>query len=162
MPACELHRVAVKMLEAHLVVNALVAALEHRPEGFDSVGMRLAVHVLFNAMPDGLMVIVLAEISVSDVFVGVDGCAILDRVAHEAFKVLGIDVLDTLYADTASNAVFRTDHGGFTLKYPGPPAWRVASRAYSCARRRSRFRQPRRVRVVVQCRLAMLRGYAGS
>lgn len=46
VPARELRHVALQVLGAHAVVGAIQAALQQRPERFQTVGVRLAAHVL--------------------------------------------------------------------------------------------------------------------
>ena len=51
----ELNDIAAKVLAAHVVAGAVIAPLEHRPEGFDPVGVGHAVHILADTVLDGLM-----------------------------------------------------------------------------------------------------------
>ena len=44
----EFLHVAVQVLGAHVVVDAVVAALQQRPEAFDAVGVGLVADVLAN------------------------------------------------------------------------------------------------------------------
>lgn len=55
MLALGLVDVALQMLWRHLVEGSLVRPLDHRPEGFDAVGMRHVVHVLADRVLDRLM-----------------------------------------------------------------------------------------------------------
>ena len=55
MATGELSDIAIKMLGAHLVIGALVATLEHGPEAFDAVCVRLTIHILPDAVFDGLV-----------------------------------------------------------------------------------------------------------
>ncbi len=71
MPSLELVNVPIQMLGSHLVVDAMVAALERRPKRLEPVRVSPAVHVLADAMLDGL--IPLRDAHVSRMFVGVDG-----------------------------------------------------------------------------------------
>ena len=55
VPSRELADVAIKVLWRQLVVDALVRPLEHRPEGFDALGVRHPAHILPDRVVDGLV-----------------------------------------------------------------------------------------------------------
>ena len=55
MPPAELLDIAVKMLDAEVVIHAIVAALQHCPERLHPVGVRLPAHILADAVLDGDM-----------------------------------------------------------------------------------------------------------
>ena len=76
------------MLPAHVVVGTVVAALEYRPEQFDSVGVSHAVHVLADSV---LYRFVLERHSlISTVVVGVDCRSFRCLIADEALKRFGV------------------------------------------------------------------------
>ena len=56
VPAGEFADIAVQMLHAHMMVGAVIAALEQRPKRLDPVCVRLAVHILSNAVAHACMV----------------------------------------------------------------------------------------------------------
>ena len=56
MATGELVHVALQVLRAELVVGAVVAAFEERPERLDAVGMGKPVHVFANAVLDSSVV----------------------------------------------------------------------------------------------------------
>ena len=90
MATGELANVAVKVLLAHVVVGAVVAALEKRPKRLDPVGVSHPVHILANAVLHGF---VLERHSlISTVVVGVDRRAFRCMIADETLKRLGVRV----------------------------------------------------------------------
>ena len=72
MASGELLHVAVQMLRAELVEGALVGAFQHRPQGFDAVG----VHVTFDVLLQRVEVA-----TVSWTLRGAVGAVALERVA---------------------------------------------------------------------------------
>ena len=73
VPAGELVHVAAQVLDAHLVIRPVEAALEHGPERFDTVCMRQVVHVLAYRVFDRLVLVYVLEALVSPVVVRVGG-----------------------------------------------------------------------------------------
>lgn len=88
MPPGKLVRVAVKVLEAHLVVDALVPALQNSPETLHAIGMNLILVApdvaLRGVMNGGVMIV--GHIVVAGVAVRVDGGAADHVVADEALE----------------------------------------------------------------------------
>ena len=80
MTARELVDVAVKMLDAHVVVGSDVPAFQHGPMTLDTVRVRLPVHILFRAVLHRLMV---GKVAVAGMFVRVDLRSVLDTVLYE-------------------------------------------------------------------------------
>ena len=62
------------MLDAHPMVNPVVAPFENCPNGFDAVSRRIPVHVLTGTVLYA-MVVVIVEILIASVFVSVNSAA---------------------------------------------------------------------------------------
>ena len=71
MTSSEFLDVAAQVLRAHVMIGAVVSALEHRPERLDAVGMGLIADVLADGVLDGLMLEGQAVVAL--VVVGVNG-----------------------------------------------------------------------------------------
>ncbi len=84
----KLVNVAVKVLLAHEVVDAVVAALQQRPEAFDAVGMDAVVADIFaSRVIDGVVNVALAgETAVGRKLVGNDACTLRHISFNEARK----------------------------------------------------------------------------
>ena len=63
--------VALQVLDAELVVDPVEAALQHRPDAFDAVGVRHPVHELLGAVVDGEMEI-FGHAAIGGVLVGAE------------------------------------------------------------------------------------------
>ena len=55
MPSLKFLHVSAKVLETHLVIDAVVFPLEYRPERFDTIGVRDPVQVLPRAVLHGVV-----------------------------------------------------------------------------------------------------------
>ena len=74
------------MLEAHLVVGAVVATFEGRPEALHAVGVDFAPHVFTDRVLDGLVVKVVAEAAVGVGSVGEHSGTVRYVVVDEAVE----------------------------------------------------------------------------
>ena len=101
--------VAVQVLRRHLVVDALVAALEQCPKGFDAIGVRLLADIFADRVPHGLVVEGQAGVDLG--IVGVDGRALLGVLHDKAFHRRLIDLIDHAGRDLTGFAVFRARDG---------------------------------------------------
>ena len=59
MPSSELTDVAVKLLDGHPMVGAVIASLHHGPEGLHSVEVRQFSDILADALPDYFVIVFL-------------------------------------------------------------------------------------------------------
>ena len=80
--------VTVKMLRADLVEGSFVSALEHRPEGFDPVGVGHPVNILADAVLHSFMLE--RHSLISTVIVGVNRRAFGCMITDETLQCLGI------------------------------------------------------------------------
>ncbi len=70
----ELVDIALQMLGRHLVIDAVIAPFQQRPEGFDAVRVCLSLYILADRMLDALMLVASPRKSpVAAIVVGVDG-----------------------------------------------------------------------------------------
>ena len=97
------------MLPAHVVVGAVVSPLEHCPERFHAVGVRLVVYELAYAVPDRYVV---WKSLVSGVFVRVDGSTGGNAVRDEGLQGRPVLVVDDRHADGFGLAVLGTYQDG--------------------------------------------------
>ena len=72
MPSGKLVDVTVQVLAAHLVINAVVAPFQHRPERFDPVRVRLTVYVLAYRVLHRVMLVDFLQTLVRPVVVCID------------------------------------------------------------------------------------------
>ncbi len=93
--------VAVKVLGAHVVVDADVAPLEQRPEAFDAVCVRHVPHVLPDAVVDLDVIIGPLQAVVGAEAIGDDRCASTHVLTDEALDRGALDVLNSLGTDFA-------------------------------------------------------------
>ena len=107
--ASEFLNVTIKMLGAHVMERAFMAALEHAPEALDTVGVGHASDVLPDAMCDAFVVAGKALISTR--FVGINSRAILYATHDETLKRLGVRILDHGGAHLVGRPVLGTDDG---------------------------------------------------
>src|SRR5579872_5624069 len=56
-PESKFINVAVKVLFAHMMIDAIDAALQHRENAFDAIGGYIVTRVFARAMVDGLMLV---------------------------------------------------------------------------------------------------------
>ncbi len=126
VPARELVHVPLEVLFAELVIRAVVSALEHRPEGFDAVRVRLTAHILFDAVLDRLVLAVDADVGLrfvridSGICVGVGAHERLERSPVSGFDCFGYDVpalalFDRHYRRFAHRAASRIEFLGLML-----------------------------------------------
>lgn len=87
MATLKLSRVPEEVLRAHVVVDSVIPSLHGSPEGFHSVRMRLAVHILRDAVLDGMMVV--GQPHVGPVLIGVDGRIVGYPLSNELSRPLG-------------------------------------------------------------------------
>lgn len=107
MPSGELRDVAPHVLGRHLVVDAVVAPLEKRPERLDPVGVDLVAGVFSDAVLHGLMV---GQTLVGAVLIGVDGGSGLSGILDEALKGVLVRALHDLGADHPGAPVLGPNH----------------------------------------------------
>ena len=107
--AGELLDVAVQVLRRHLVEHAGMSALEHRPEAFDAVRVRLIPDVFGDAVADRLVGV--RERFVDQRVIGVDGGARIRVVGHEAVQGQLVRPLDHFCRHTIRGAVLGAHHG---------------------------------------------------
>ncbi len=112
MAAGKLANVAAQVLLAHVMIGAVVATLEHRPEAFDSVGVGHAVHMLADAV---LHCFVLERHSlISAVAVCIDSRAGVGVFTDETLERLGVCAVYHGSTHAIGRPVLGANHCGLT------------------------------------------------
>jgi hypothetical protein len=87
----ELVNIAMQVLVAGVVIDAVQTALQHRPDALNAVRRHAVIpDVLARAVNDGFVLVIAAEANVATMIVGMDCCARLDALADFHAQRLGI------------------------------------------------------------------------
>ena len=108
MLASKLGDVTLQMFRADLMEGSLMGALQHRPEGFDAIGVRHAVNVLGDRVLDAFMRV--GDALVSRCVVGVNHGVRLGILGHKVLQGILVGVLDYAGVDLVRRPVFRANH----------------------------------------------------
>ena len=103
----ELTHVSVKALLAHLVVHAVVAPLEHRPERFYRIRVGIPIDVLVMVLLYGDVLV--GHAPVRPQVVMVDSAVGVRILVDEAVLGFNVEALDDLNTDFVARAVFQSD-----------------------------------------------------
>ena len=91
-PEGELIHIPRHMLQAPLVIDAVIASFQHCPYAFNPVGMCHSVHKLFCAVVDLLMLVVRIQARVGRKVVGINGCTRFYRSHDLALQSGSVDI----------------------------------------------------------------------
>ena len=105
--ACELVDVAVKVLDAHVMIHAVIAAFQACPVGLHTVGVRHAPNVLGDAVLNGLMGT--GNALIGPRIVGIDHRVRLGVALYEPLQCRRVGRFDNLTGDLAGVSVLHAD-----------------------------------------------------
>lgn len=117
-PERKLIDISRQVFDAEMVKGAMIAALQERPNAFDSIRARHAVNI-FSCPVRDYMVVVAAQIAISAMFIRTDRSATLDVPCDFGLQGLARSIrnrksLDAMLAATLSHA----HYSGFTNRAP--------------------------------------------